>query len=141
MFETDEDGAIDLRGSNVEKYFVSGDSLYHDENGDITFPLGSYVIYETQASEGYLLSTDGPYITRIVDAGNNKAATEGDVHIVEDVKYVGDDEQVKRGDLSFEHKISRPKAAYCIVLRNIRTFNTPTVPRTSCRYRAGHYTH
>lgn len=44
---------------------ISGDDFYVNQDGLVTNPLGTYVIRETKAPEGYLLS-DKPYILQVV---------------------------------------------------------------------------
>ncbi len=55
-FKTDKDGKIDF--SKADKYLVSGDELFKNENGEFVFPIGSIVIKETAAAEGYLINDD-----------------------------------------------------------------------------------
>lgn len=54
VMKTDEHGFIDLRQGEGCK--VAGDDLYYDTTGAITLPLGTYVIKETKAPEGYRLN-------------------------------------------------------------------------------------
>lgn len=65
VIKTDSDGYTSLTDSRL---FVSGDSLYYAENGDITLPLGTLVIQETRAPEGFLINSD-KYVVRITEDG------------------------------------------------------------------------
>lgn len=51
VFETDEDGFAYL----AEEYKHSGDPLFHQTNGDASIPLGTILVQETRAPEGYNL--------------------------------------------------------------------------------------
>lgn len=51
VFETDEDGFAYL----ADEYKHSGDALYHQTNGDASIPLGTVLIQETRAPQGYNL--------------------------------------------------------------------------------------
>lgn len=51
VFETDGDGFAYL----AEEYKHSGDALFHQTNGDASIPLGTILIQETRAPEGYNL--------------------------------------------------------------------------------------
>ena len=51
VFETDEDGFAYL----ADEYKQSGDVLYHQTNGDVSIPLGTVLIQETRAPQGYNL--------------------------------------------------------------------------------------
>lgn len=51
VFETDTDGFAYL----AEEYKHSGDPLFHQTNGDASIPLGTILVQETRAPEGYNL--------------------------------------------------------------------------------------
>lgn len=61
VFETDEHGLVKY----TKEYLVSGDTLYE------ALPLGTLVIWETCASEGYLLNEE-TFIRQITGEGNGK---------------------------------------------------------------------
>ncbi len=52
VFETDSDGFAYL----AEEYKHSGDALYYQSNGDASIPLGTVLIQETKAPQGYNLN-------------------------------------------------------------------------------------
>lgn len=52
VFETDEDGFAYL----ADEYKHSGDPLYYQTNGDASIPLGTVLIQETRAPQGYNLN-------------------------------------------------------------------------------------
>ncbi len=79
VFRTDEDGYASLSDEKDSdgnyKYFVSGDEFYYQENeaGEkvIVFPLGTVVIQETKAPEGYKINESNNYFIRhITDEGD-----------------------------------------------------------------------
>ena len=88
VLKTDEDGFCDLD----EKYLVSGDKFYHASNGEVTLPLGTVLIRESKAPEGYLLSNE-VYVRNIT--------SDGHAEMVKTYKEPTTPEQVKRGDLDF----------------------------------------
>lgn len=88
IFETDKHG--DLRFA--EDYLIEGDDFYYDNEGSIVLPLGTVVIEEVKAPEGYLPIED-PFVITLAESGN-------DIHI-EAWQTLQAIEQVKRGDLSF----------------------------------------
>lgn len=51
VFETDGDGFAYL----ADEYKHSGDALYHQTNGDASIPLGTVLVQETRAPQGYNL--------------------------------------------------------------------------------------
>ena len=51
VFETDEDGFAYL----ADEYKHSGDALFHQTNGDASIPLGTILVQETRAPQGYNL--------------------------------------------------------------------------------------
>lgn len=74
-FTSDSNGKINM--SN-EAYLVEG-TLYKDNDGDVIFPLGTYVIYETQPSYGYLLSDEKILVQIIKDSASDETIFKGPV--------------------------------------------------------------
>lgn len=68
VFASDANGKINMCD---ESYLISG-TLFKDDDGDVLFPLGTYVIYETKASPGYLVSDEKVHvqIKKDPDTGN-----------------------------------------------------------------------
>lgn len=66
VFKTDDKGRISL---SQDGYYISGDTLYKDSFGSVTFPLGTYAIQETKAPEGYLIN-DEVFIANITSKGS-----------------------------------------------------------------------
>ena len=56
-FETDEKGEINGSEPRIASDYESSD-LYRDSAGNVVFPLGTYVITEVKASEGYLVDSE-----------------------------------------------------------------------------------
>lgn len=89
VFKTDNNGFIALDVAHK----VSGDNLYTDESGTVTYPIGTYEAKETKAPEGYLLNdkTMTATITQDNDTAKLKA-------------FEKSLEQVRREDLAFQKK-------------------------------------
>lgn len=69
IIQTDEDGFANLGDSRC---FVSGDELYHSPSGEISFPLGAVVIYESQAPVGFKLDSTH-YLVNITEDGADQS--------------------------------------------------------------------
>ena len=65
VVRTDEDGFVVLD----DAYVVSGGAFYKNSNGRATMPLGTLVIRETKAPEGYLLDGEHVYVQQIRSDG------------------------------------------------------------------------
>lgn len=89
VFKTDNNGLIALDVAHK----VSGDNLYTDENGTVTYPIGTYEAKETKAPEGYLLNDKT--ITATITQDNDTAKLKA---------FEKSLEQVKREDLTFQKK-------------------------------------
>lgn len=89
VFATDKDGYINLTTTNP----VSGDKLYTDSFGTKTFPLGTYIIQETKAPEGYNLN-DEIFVRNVTSEGTFE---EVDTYNTPEVP-----DKVKRGDIKFQ---------------------------------------
>lgn len=92
VFETDGDGFAYL----ADEYKHSGDALYHQTNGDASIPLGTVLIQETRAPQGYNLDdghdgTPKVFCVRITSDG----AVGESVHAYNSPKVP---DSVKRGD-------------------------------------------
>lgn len=53
-------------------WLVSGDELYYAENGDPTLPIGTVLMQETKAPEGYFIN-DEVYLVKITESGADQA--------------------------------------------------------------------
>ena len=78
VMQTDEDGWTSLRAGNstfttkdgtTHPYKVSGSDFYYSISGDIMLPLGTVVIKETKAPEGYNLSENPPTVQQLTLGG------------------------------------------------------------------------
>ena len=87
IVKTNENGYASL----LKEEQVSGDELYYDSAGNPTLPLGTYLIQETKAPEGYLLGDDAVFVRTVTQAGDAENVETYDIPI--------HPEQVKRGDL------------------------------------------
>ncbi len=79
-----------------DEHLYEGDELFHDVNGNIVLPLGTYVIKEALAPTGYNINT-----TTFVRQVKQKEDTTATDTFEELVGANSVDEQVKRGDLRF----------------------------------------
>ncbi len=96
VFRTDAKGEVSLQDPAS---FVSGDELYTGSDGRYVLPVGTYMITETKAPEGYLLSDEEMVVAVTPDGTAETIGT-----------YAAPEfpEQVKRGDLSFIKVLSDP---------------------------------
>ena len=92
IIRTDDDGFAALDPA----YVVSGDALYTNSAGTPTLPLGTLVIKEAKAPEGYLLDDATTYVQQITSEG----------HLETVYTYVTPvhPEQVIRGGVSIEKR-------------------------------------
>lgn len=66
IVQTNANGFADIKNPN---HIVAGsDALYYAEDGNVTFPLGTVVIYETLAPVGYLIDNT-KYVVNITESG------------------------------------------------------------------------
>lgn len=57
VMKTNAKGFINMNRDDIESWKVSGDDFFHDSQGSICYPIGTYTIQETKAPEGYELPT------------------------------------------------------------------------------------
>lgn len=113
IMQTDDEGKVSL-DENYRNNKVGGDEFYLDENNEVCCPYGTYVIHETKAPEGYLLSDKYYLMWVYLDTTNGEhTATcrifDGDtgleIETMEDPQtgsdYIKALEQVIRGDYKF----------------------------------------
>ncbi len=93
VFKTDEDGFAFLDSS----YKVSGDALCFAENGDPTLPLGTLLIQETKAPEGYLIDPT-VYVRNITPDGTLEAVNSYNAPVVQEQVIMGRIQIVKHTD-------------------------------------------
>lgn len=87
-FVTDSSGEIHF----TKDYLIEGDALYYNEAGAITLPLGTLVIKETKAPQGYKLSDEALCFT---------ISPEGSEEILSAFQGVEHSDFIKRGDIAF----------------------------------------
>lgn len=66
VVQTNNNGVADIR--RPESIVVGSDQLFYNQAGSVTFPLGTIVIQETLAPEGYLID-DTKYVINITQDG------------------------------------------------------------------------
>lgn len=71
VFKTDAQGRIRF-DRNINDYYLSGDTLFKDSVGNVTFPIGTYAIQETKAPEGYFIN-DEVFIRNITASGTSES--------------------------------------------------------------------
>ena len=93
VIKTDNRGYARLDDS----YKVSGDTLWYDDSGNATLPLGTVTIQETKAPEGYHID-DTVFVRKISESGAGGAITPYNEPIIP--------EQVQLGDFSLTKVIT-----------------------------------
>lgn len=101
IFETKDDGRIEIRGKLAKEYFVSGDDFYRDENGNVAFPYGKYVVREIEAPKGFALDPDDHPVT----LSPNATAT-GAVHSAAKIDIP---EKAARANIKFSKVLEKQK--------------------------------
>ena len=74
-FVTDAKGQVSGSDPTLSKNYDS-DKLYKDADGNIVWPLGSYVVAEVKAPTGYILNGESTFI-HVYEDGTDKANTKG----------------------------------------------------------------
>ena len=72
VYETDSKGRVLIRDMNP----VSGDSVYTNSKGQKVFPIGTYVVEESLAPDGYLVPDDCNDRTFIVTIKGDNSSSE-----------------------------------------------------------------
>lgn len=75
VFSSDANGKINMCD---ESYLISG-TFYKDAAGNIVFPLGTYLIYETKAPTGYVLSDEEVLVRIMKDPDSSATVFQGNV--------------------------------------------------------------
>lgn len=109
VFKTQDDGSISLQydepAATSSDGLITSDPAYKSSKGNATLPLGTYVIQEYAAPEGYLLSEE-IFIDQVT--------SEGTAEWVETWNAPNEDtalqELVKRGDVEFQKKNDQGEA-------------------------------
>ena len=87
IMQTDESGRIDptspdstfpVHGPDgsiisTEPYFVSGDSPFTTTDGQLTLPLGTLIIREVMAPQGYLISDSSDHLVNVTGGGTEES--------------------------------------------------------------------
>lgn len=68
LFETDTHGKINLNNAAQK---LAGDKLYQNSAGEAALPLGTYLLQETKAPEGYTLNSE-VFVRRVTASGNEE---------------------------------------------------------------------
>lgn len=87
VIKTDESGQAVLNEENI----ISGDELYKNDDGAVVMPLGTVVVTEMKAPEGYVLD-DTKHVVQITSSGNEET--------VETYVIPSHREDIIRGDIS-----------------------------------------
>lgn len=114
VLKTDENGRIKIprTADEMKTYFVSGQEFYKDSEGDNTFGLGSYIITEIKAPEGY--EKNETQQLAVVKGNGSKTETVKSYNMLTS-KDVNVKEPAKRGDLEFLKKdIGEDRLANCV---------------------------
>ena len=114
VLKTDKNGRIKIprTADEMKTYFVSGQEFYKDSEGDNTFGLGSYIITEIEAPEGYE-KNETPQLA-VVKGNGSKTETVKSYNMLTS-KDANVKEPAKRGDLEFLKKdIGEDRLANCV---------------------------
>lgn len=94
VFKTNEKGRIRIMDESLK---VSGDNLFYNSMGQITLPVGTLLIQETKAPEGYL--TDPTvYVRNITPDGTLEAVNSYNAPVVQEQVIMGRIQIVKHTD-------------------------------------------
>ena len=74
-FVTDAKGQVSGSDPTLSKNYDS-DKLFKDDDGNVVWPLGSYVVTEIKAPTGYILNSESTFI-HVYEDGTDKAYTKG----------------------------------------------------------------
>ena len=88
-FVTDEHGKIDGQNPTFASGY-SNDALYKDKDGKVCYPLGTYLIQEVKAPEGYLVNDEILEVTITEDGTDN-------LHVKTYNESIKGDDTIKRG--------------------------------------------
>ena len=128
VFATDKTGKVSIADADAK---VSGDNLY-TFGGAVGLPLGTYVIAETQAPEGYV-TTEEPILLVVKPDGKSSCTVQnGDgitVSTCSNLKSYTIPEQLIRGNLAFTkaHLTEEDPLANCAFLLTSVTTGEPHV--------------
>lgn len=93
-FKTNETGRIRIMDESLK---VSGDDLFYDSMGQITLPIGTLLIQETKAPEGYLIDPT-VYVRNITPDGTLEAVNSYNAPTVSEQVVTGRIQIVKHTD-------------------------------------------
>lgn len=102
---------------------VSGDALYHSSDGRAAIPLGTLLIQETKAPEGYHLSDSSVHVRKITATGDTETSTAYNAPSISDQVIRGDVEFVKAresdqnrmGNIPFRIRNNATKESHIVV--------------------------
>lgn len=130
--QTGADGRVRLGDSDS---YISGDTLFKDDDGNVVFPLGTLTIQEYEAPEGYLLDEtvfvtnmfNGCYYINGVKQANATSYQEADstvIHLEQEVK----------GKVSLTKKMTAIKDGGSYVKTAQKTSLTENVPEEGAEF-------
>lgn len=94
VFKTNEKGRIRIMDESLK---VSGDNLFYNSMGQITLPVGTLLIQETKAPEGYLIDPT-VYVRNIAPDGTLEAVNSYNAPVVQEQVIMGRIQIVKHTD-------------------------------------------
>lgn len=103
VFRTNDRGQIQYHSS----YLVSGDAFFTNSNGRPTLPVGTLLIQETKAPEGYLIDPT-VYVRNITPDGTLEAVNSYNAPVVQEQVIVGRIQIVKHTDTGIT-KVETPE--------------------------------
>lgn len=104
VFKTNEKGRIRIMDESLK---VSGDNLFYNSMGQITLPVGTLLIQETKAPEGYLIDPT-VYVRNITPDGTLEAVNSYNAPVVQEQVIMGRIQIVKHTDTGIT-KVETPE--------------------------------
>lgn len=104
VFKTNEKGRIRIMEESLK---VSGDNLFYNSMGQITLPVGTLLIQETKAPEGYLIDPT-VYVRNITPDGTLEAVNSYNAPVVQEQVIMGRIQIVKHTDTGIT-KVETPE--------------------------------
>lgn len=112
VFKTNEKGRIRIMDESLK---VSGDDLFYNSMGQITLPIGTLLIQETKAPEGYLIDPT-VYVRNITPDGTLEAVNSYNAPTVSEQVVTGRIQIVKHTDTGTT-KVETPEVGATLVVR------------------------
>jgi hypothetical protein len=132
--KTNKNGYTNLTDPDL---FVSGDSFYYSDSGEVTLPLGTIVVYESKAPEGYIIS-DTKYVVKITEDGSDTDFVDSyNAPIAPEQAITGGVSVTKRDSELKDDSTPQGNASYAGIVFNIINDNDVNVTVNGTEYKPG----